>query len=340
MEALRLRPLREIALIVAVFFGYRQIRYLTRNDTEQAVENARRVVDLERHGHFFSERGLQNLVLHSDAVVGFLNRYYVFVHFPLTALFVAWVLTRHQSRYRMLRTWMISVTVIALAIHVLYPLAPPRMLVQHGFVDTLREYGPNIYSTDTSDSVANQYAAMPSLHFGWAVIVAAGFIGIRWTRRSLLAIAHPALTLLAIVATANHFWIDAAVAFVLVAGTAAVLQRWCARGDQREIRFGLFPYPRITGRRRNLDGLLGRPASGVGFPGLVARFAEVDPTQGRLANPDIARTLFERLDRGAQMAPTLRKVSQSEVHESGGSECIAIDDWHEALTARRECRAS
>src|SRR5688572_29070774 len=223
MEALRLRPIREIALIVTVFVGYRQIRYLTRNDTDQAVANARRVVDLERHAHIFSERGLQDLALRSDTVVEFLNRYYVFVHFPLTALFVVWVLTRHPLRYRAIRTWIIAVTLVGLAIHVAYPLAPPRMLPQHGFVDTLREYGPNIYGTDAQDSIANQYAAMPSLHFGWAVIVAAGFIAIRRSRLSLLAIAHPAITLLAIVATANHYWIDAAVALVLVAGAAAVL---------------------------------------------------------------------------------------------------------------------
>jgi hypothetical protein len=66
---------------------------------------------------------------------------------------------------------------------------------------------------------------MPSLHFGWAVIVAAGFIGIRRTRRSLLAIVHPVITLLAIVATANHYWIDAAVALVLVAAAALALGR-------------------------------------------------------------------------------------------------------------------
>ena len=340
MDALRLRPIRELALIVTVFVGYRQIRYLTRNDTDQAVANARRVVDLERHAHIFSERGLQNLTMHSDAVVGFLNRYYVFVHFPLTALFVIWVLTRHQSHYRVLRTWIITVTVVALAIHVAYPLAPPRMLPQHGFVDTLREYGPNIYSTDTNDSVANQYAAMPSLHFGWAVIVAAGFIGIRRTRRSLLAIAHPVITLLAIVATANHYWIDAAVALVLVAAAALVLGRHGAGSDLRHMRVGLFSDPRITGRVRNLDGLLGSPPRVVSVSGLGARVAEIDPTKSRLAEADVARPLFERFDRLAQMASTLHEVTQSEVHEPSGSERVTVDDRHEALTARRERRAS
>jgi hypothetical protein len=340
MDAIRLRPFRELALIVTVFFGYRQIRYLTRNDSAQAVANARRVIRVERDLHIFSESGLQSLAMHSDAMVGFLNRYYVFVHFPLTTIFVVWVLARHPGHYRVIRTWMIAVTAVALTIHVAYPLAPPRMLPQHGFVDTLREYGPNIYSADTNDSVANQYAAMPSLHFGWAVIVAVSFIGIRRTRRSLVAIFHPAITLLAIVATANHYWIDAAVAFVLVAAAAVVLGRQRAGGEQRHLCFGLFAHPGITGRVRDLDGPLGGPQRGVGLAGVTARFAEVDPAQGRLADPNVARTLLERLDGGARMAPTLGKVAQAEVDEPGGPECITIDNWHEALTARRECRAS
>ena len=221
----RPRVIRELVLIVTVVLGYRQIRFLTRNDTDQALANARRVVNFERDAHIFSEGGLQNLAMHSDSVVSFLNHYYVFVHFPLTALFIIWVLARHPGSYRAIRTWIIAVTLAGLAIHVAFPLAPPRMLSQHGFVDTLRQYGPDIYSADTNDSIANQYAAMPSLHFGWAVIVAAGYIGIRRTRRSLFAIAHPVLTLLAIVATANHYWIDAGIAFVLVAMAAAFVLR-------------------------------------------------------------------------------------------------------------------
>ena len=231
--------IRELVLIVTVVLGYRQIRYLTRNDTDQALANARQVVDLERDVHLFSEGGLQKLAMHSDAVVSFLNHYYVFVHFPLTAMFIVWVLARHPGSYRAIRTWIIAVTLAGLAIHVAFPLAPPRMLSQHGFVDTLREYGPNIYSADTNDSIANQYAAMPSLHFGWAVIVAAGFIGIRRTRRSLLALAHPVITLLAIVATANHYWIDAGIALVLVAVAAAVVLRTTVR--ERQVRRASVP---------------------------------------------------------------------------------------------------
>ena len=89
-----------------LFTGYRQVRYLTRNHTDAATSNAHRIVDLERHLGMFTERWVQNLALHSRAVIGFLNRYYVTVHFPLTALFVVWVLVRHRHAFRHVRTWL------------------------------------------------------------------------------------------------------------------------------------------------------------------------------------------------------------------------------------------
>jgi hypothetical protein len=214
----------------AVFAIYRQIRFLTRNDTDAAMDNANRVVDFERQFHFFSERTVQDLVMHSHTLVAFLNRYYVTVHFPLTVAFLLWVFFRHHDAYHRIRNTFVSVTIAALAIHVAFPLAPPRMLPDAGFVDTLQRFGPRIYSEDTSESIANQFAAMPSLHFGWAFIVAGAYVSIRRTRRSLWVMLHPAITLLAIVATANHYWLDAAVAGVLVVAAAALLS---ARRDRQ-----------------------------------------------------------------------------------------------------------
>ena len=90
------------------------------------------------------------------------------------------------------------------------------MLSQYGFVDTLRVYGPSIYSRDVTASAANQLAAMPSLHFAWSVLVAAGVVWVLRSRWRIVVLLHPVITLLAIVATANHYWLDAAVGGVLV----------------------------------------------------------------------------------------------------------------------------
>jgi hypothetical protein len=203
----------ELALAALVYFVYRGGRYVTSDSASEARHNADRVIDWERSAGVFTERTVQQWLLDLPGAMEFLNRYYVFVHFPVTIVFLVWVFARHRDRYPQIRNWFTGVTLAALVVHVLFPLAPPRMT--DGFVDTLKVLGPNIYTDDTSKSVANQFAAMPSLHFGWALMVAVGVVWLTGRHR-LLWMLHPATTLLAIVATGNHYWIDAAVAGVLV----------------------------------------------------------------------------------------------------------------------------
>lgn len=215
---------REVVAVVAVYLAYQRGRMLAKDQASEAFANARLVIDFERRLNVFSERTVQRLSMHYDGVMWLLNHYYARVHFPFTTAFVIWLFFRHRETYRWVRTWLISVTMIALVIHAAFPLAPPRMLPTHGFIDTLRLDGLHIYSVDPNQSLANQFAAMPSLHFGWALIVAIAFIAVRRTPWSIVALAHPAVTLLAIVATANHYWIDAAVALLLVTGALLIVR--------------------------------------------------------------------------------------------------------------------
>ena len=113
----------------------------------------------------------------------------------------------------------------ALVLHLLFPLAPPRMLAAAGLVDTGQVYGPTVYGdTPATDSMANQFAAMPSLHFGWALMVAVGLIVATRSRWRWLWLLHPLVTLLVIVGTANHYWLDAIVVSALLAVALAALR--------------------------------------------------------------------------------------------------------------------
>jgi hypothetical protein len=109
-------------------------------------------------------------------------------------------------------------------VHLLVPLAPPRMFPQWGFVDTMATLGPDAYA-GRSGAVANQIAAMPSLHVGWALLIAyvAWRCAPRWL--ALVASAHAAVTVLVVVVTANHFWLDGIVAAALLALAVALLPR-------------------------------------------------------------------------------------------------------------------
>jgi hypothetical protein len=214
----------ELAVVTSVIMLYRSGRMITHNATHQALHNAGRVIDFERALGIFSERSVQAWALGRPTFVEFLNRYYVLVHFPVTVAFLVWAYIRHPVAYRFIRTWFVLVTLAALAIHVGFPLAPPRMTA--GFRDTLQEFGPRIYSSDPRRSISNQFAAMPSLHFGWALMVAVGFVAIKRNRKSLVFLLHPAATLLAIVATGNHYWLDSAIAALLALVFGVALGAW------------------------------------------------------------------------------------------------------------------
>ena len=213
----------ELTIAALVFCAYRAGRLITNDSVEAATANSKRILALQGWlvGHF--ERAVQQTVLEVPGAIEFLNHFYVFVHFPATTVFLVWAFVRRRAFYGAIRNWFAGVTMAAMVVHVVFPLAPPRML--DGFMDTLQQFGPRIYPEDPSRSVANQFAAMPSLHFGWALMVAVGIIMVTSGPRRWLWMFHPALTFVAIVATGNHFLLDAVVAAALAGVVAVVVFR-------------------------------------------------------------------------------------------------------------------
>jgi hypothetical protein len=222
----------EIAICGGLLVIYRLIRGINKTDLQAAFANARDIVRLEQWLGLPFEDDLQRWLLGQPAILQTLNWYYILFHFPAAIGLLLWLYLRHHDRYASFRNLMAFVTFSALLIHLVYPLAPPRMM--SGFVDTMREFGPNIYPKNALEGAANQIAAMPSLHFGWAMIVAIAVISVLNTRWRWLIVIHPTMMTLSIIATANHWWIDAAAAGLLVlAGIASwrVLRAWL--GDRR-----------------------------------------------------------------------------------------------------------
>jgi hypothetical protein len=216
--------LRELLLVVGLFVVYKVGRQLATGHTAEAFGNAHRVWDLERAVHLPGEGAVQTALLHSDTLVHLANTYYATVHFPATAAFLVWLYLRRPAHYVWARRVLAVVTAAALLGHLTFPLAPPRLLGEAGLVDTGQVYGPTVYGAHpATDSMANQFAAMPSLHFGWALMVAIGLIAATRSRWRWLWLLHPLLTLLVIVGTANHYWLDAIVATALLGIALAVI---------------------------------------------------------------------------------------------------------------------
>lgn len=219
----------ELVILVGLFAVYKYARLLIGPSDAVAFDNADRVLGLEHLLRLPAELQVQDLLLSSDALTRAANLFYAFVHFPATGIVLIWLFVRARRTYFEVRTVLVLMTGAALAIHTAFPLAPPRMFGELGFVDTAAVYGPTVYhAAPQADSVANQFAAMPSLHFGWAVVVAIGLIRAGRSRLRWLSVLHPITTLLVIVGTANHYWLDAAVAGALLVAADVAVRRWQA----------------------------------------------------------------------------------------------------------------
>jgi hypothetical protein len=212
----------ELTLLFVLFVGYRAGRLLTSEHTATAFANAREVWHVERWLDLPREQDVQSWVLHSARLAELANTYYAFVHIPAMLGFLVFMFLRRPTHYFWVRRTLIILTAAALVVHVVFPLAPPRMRPDLGFVDTGALFGPNVYGASDLSKIANQFAAMPSLHIGWAMLVAIGLIVAARSRWRWLWLAHPIVTILVVVGTANHWWLDGAVSVVLLGGALAV----------------------------------------------------------------------------------------------------------------------
>jgi hypothetical protein len=219
---------RETVVLGALLLLYQASRLLGGRDPGPALDNTHALVAVEQALLLPAEQGVQAVLLGSDAAVRLANAFYAGAHLPVTAGVLLWLLLRRPAVYRRARTALVQATTVALGVYLLLPVAPPRMLP--GFVDTGAAYGQSVYGGAGGAALANEYAAVPSLHVGWAVLVALAAISAATSRWRWLWLLHPLTTVVVVVATANHFWLDA------VAGALLLTVTWqlaCPRDERR-----------------------------------------------------------------------------------------------------------
>lgn len=217
-----LRWWREVLYIVAFYVVYTVIRDLqgsasgtgiTSRATILAFQHARRVIRIEHDLHIFREQAIQHVFIHAKLFLQFWDTYYGTAHFVVTAAALIWLFRRDPARYPLWRNTLALTTGLALIGFATFPLMPPRLLPSNfGFVDTLERFGGSwSFDSGAMQKVSNQYAAMPSLHFGWSIWCTCVIYPAcrRWWSKALI-VGYPALTVFAIVVTANHYLLDAA----------------------------------------------------------------------------------------------------------------------------------
>ncbi|MEV7086718.1 phosphatase PAP2 family protein [Streptomyces sp. NPDC093085] len=209
----------EILLIAVSYWTYSLIRNAVPEQRAQALRNADWIWRTEHTLHIAVEQSVNHAMDSVTWLIVAMNYYYATLHFIVTVSVLVWLFRRHPGRYAAARLALFATTAVALLGYYLFPLAPPRLMTGGHFVDTVVQHHTwGSMASGNLKNMSNQYAAMPSIHIGWSLwcgLIIFALASAPWVR--ILGLLYPALTLLVIVATANHFWLDAVGGMVCLA---------------------------------------------------------------------------------------------------------------------------
>ncbi len=220
--------IKEIAILATLYELYAISRGSLTDKTSAACQHALDIIDMEKAMGIFVEPDIQEFFLSSSIGPDVANSLYTFFYYPPLVMFGIWSYWKHRPKYKIIRTTFVISTAIAMICYATYPVAPPRFFdggldaircgIDLGFVDTLPEYwGAN---DNTAQRFYNPYAAMPSMHQGWTLMIGLGII---WMTKSwwgrIIGATIPIAMLVGIVSTANHFILDSA-GGIIVMGAA------------------------------------------------------------------------------------------------------------------------
>jgi len=212
--------LRQGMIMVACYAAYDVSRALAQGREAVAIANGVFFMNLEKALGIWWEPWIQGRVSAVEPLMSMLVWAYTNLHLPLIIGTMVWVFTRHRGRWSLYRNWFLAMNFVAVIVFALLPTAPPRMIFTSGVVDINFLHGVREQILENG-LLANPFAAMPSLHFAYALFIALAVFALgadRWLRYG--GFAYAGLVLVAIVATGNHFIIDA------VAGGLVVLAAW------------------------------------------------------------------------------------------------------------------
>jgi hypothetical protein len=242
---------RELALIVSAALLYSLVRGLTSDRVAVAFDNAERVIAFERALGIFVEPELQRAVLDHDLAVTAMNAVYI-GFWPLIIITLLWLLLRRPVEYPRFRNAVLASGGLSLLLFAFYPLAPPRFLPQYGFVDTIAQDATG-YRTLTSPALVNDYAAMPSLHLGWVLLVGIAVATLAPYRVvRVLGTVLPMLMFASIVLTGNHYIVDGVVGGAVIGLGLVIATALDRRAGVR----------RAVGGGRRAQREIGQPDSG------------------------------------------------------------------------------
>jgi len=226
----------QLAIVLGAFAAYEAARHAMEPNWSQAFANARRIESVEQVLGVAWEQSLQRAFLAIPDLIPALNIFYFVGHFVFTGIFFVWLYRRSWQGFRTFRDAFLIATAISVAIHYLFPTAPPR-LAGVGLEDTLLIFSGIDIGSPTSSAFSNPVAAVPSLHAAYALGVGIGIV--RYARSSLVRVLgaiYPPVVILTIVVTGNHFVLDAVAGIAVIGAGFLAVGWWRGRSYERASR--------------------------------------------------------------------------------------------------------
>jgi len=220
----------ELGIVAGAYALYTVTRMLIPHRTGTAFSHAVQLLHIERAWHLAPEIGLNAIVSSHRVLAVILDYHYATLHYVVTPAVLVWLVVARPDRYRHARRILVVATIIGLIGFWLAPVAPPRMLDTDGFVDTMARFAMyGWWSHDASaprglGGLTNEYAAMPSLHVGWALWCGwqvASYAKHRWVR--VVGVLYPVTTMFAVMGTGNHYFLDVVGGVVVILLAVAVV---------------------------------------------------------------------------------------------------------------------
>jgi membrane-associated phospholipid phosphatase len=221
---------RQLGILVLVDVAYELVRGIADGQRAEAMTHGQQVIDFERATHTFFEPALQAFFLPAQWLIDFANQIYLNSQFSITLGFLVWLYLFRNESYCFVRNMFVVAMGLALVGYALYPTAPPRMFPEHGFVDTITDFSNVNHDSALAKIFINPYAAVPSMHCAFALMI--GGAGVRVSRHRFTRafwVAWPLLVAWVVIVTANHYWLDVGLGWMVAVTSALVAHRLLAR---------------------------------------------------------------------------------------------------------------
>ncbi len=216
----------QFGLFYIAYQGYGLVRGIADGKADAAFSNGQQIIDIEKGLGMYFEPGLQKAALPHDWIIDTANWLYLNSHFTITVTFLAWLYLFHNDNFYFVRNMFMVAMGLALVGYALLPTAPPRLMPDAGFTDTIASFTGVAQDDKTASAFINKYAAVPSMHIGFSSMIAGtAFSLVKNPVGRYLWLLYPVVVFFVIVLTANHYWIDAAAGLTVAIASALIAKR-------------------------------------------------------------------------------------------------------------------